>query len=503
MKCRIAYPRVFITLIGFSVGLLLLVADRRLVAVGEGERWLFSSLSRAEEVRGEGITANPWQVDEFGKKVSEPAKVLVFDDDPDGYFETVPPPPADLAVLLARLDSAGVQVVAFSQPLQWSDPDLLAVETLRRVLDRFDKAVLGFPLKDGTTGGPVVAPFQVASVAYDSVSGDASKLPVVNSIQGDNPELGGEKTTAGFTTLRTEQSDEQRAYLLARWDDRVVFSHVLVAELANRGLSETDIQIEVGKEIRLGDDGPRVPIDFRGRVSLRGFARSGDQNPASAVIAGTLEESYFNRKEPVYFIDQRSALGKEELESNQILPLMVAAVRAAPQKVSVETVASVPIWVQLIVLFIVAGCCARFVFTGSQKTKFWRSLISLLVITGGLIVVFHLGFAPMALPFLAVPITSALLASQVVRRDGSEPIRLDARTSSAIVPAPLVPPPSITALQIHTSSAVRKTHYTKPVRAAPRPPATDSQRLSIRTMPVSRRGEVDRPDAQIESNQDE
>jgi hypothetical protein len=288
--------------------------------------------------------------------------LLALDEDREGWFEEVPPPPSDVAVVLARLNAAGLEHLAIGYPLQWESPDTLAVEAMRGVMDRFDGLVLGFPLKDGTAGQPVAVPFLAASVDYAAVQGDATELPLVNAIRGVAPELGGRKTLAGFTKLVTEEQEEGRTYLLARWSDRVVFALPLALEIARRGIAFEDVEIEAGSEIRLGSDGPRIPIDFRGRATLPKSFPEGERIPLKSVIERTLPEDLATKDRPVFIGDTRVLGPKEDIEWSDGVGAVDALIQTAPVRVGVREIPRANPALELfgvVAVALFAGWCLR------------------------------------------------------------------------------------------------------------------------------------------------
>lgn len=324
------------TLMALAVGLgVFLALGLRVEWVQRLDLGLFGLLSGYPgEVAGTGRGDDPRMIEAFGPVASvDPLQVLFLDDEEEGFFEQMPPPPADVMVLLARLQERGAGTVGVGYPLQWDEPDTLAVDAMRRVMDRTGGLVLGYRLKDSTAPAPVAAPFQRASMAYSAVVGDGTKLPVVNGVRGIAPEFGGDRSLAGFTAIETEEPDAEREYLLARWSDRVVFALPLALEVARRGLSFDDVRIHMGQFIRLGDDGPRIPIDFRGRVDLPAEAPEREARKATEVIAGTLPEDFAREGDVLFLTDERFLGGKADREWARRLGKVDAAIRTAPVRV--------------------------------------------------------------------------------------------------------------------------------------------------------------------------
>ncbi len=330
---RVGHPRWIGAALAFGAAAGVLLTTDRVGWMRSADHALFETLAGAPgKVVGDGSPTSPRSIEHREAPAAlPPPRVLFVDDDPDGYFEYTPPPPADLMVVLARLQQSGLRSVGFGYSLQWEKPDTLALEAMRRAMDGYDRAVLGYVVKDSTAPVPVPPPFLAASMPYSSVEGDASKLPVVNGVVGLAPEFGGERSWAGFTRIGTEEAEENRAYLLARWSDRVIFSVPLAQEIARRGLvPETDVSVRMGSEIALGPEGPRIPIDFRGRVDLPDDAATRRAAPATAVISKELADDFLTAEAPVYVTDERLLGDKANRTWAQRLPRIDAAVRGAP-----------------------------------------------------------------------------------------------------------------------------------------------------------------------------
>ncbi len=319
-----------------SVGLLLLAITPKIGFLEKADRKWFGILSgKGDAVVGKGSHEDPRRTEEMAKPEDVPAAGLLFlDDDQGKYFEASPPVPTDLAVVFSRLKADGVEHFGIGYPLGWKEPDTLALEAMRAMMDEMDGTVLGFQLNNDTVGEPVPVPFQLCSIAYAEVGGDRSKLPVVNSLPGNSSEFGGEQTRAGFTILGNEDDENERAYLLARWDDRVVFSLPLASAIVRLGVPLDQVAVEAGNEIRLGADGPRIPIDFRGRIKLSEAKPEPMRAPATAVISKTLPEGFGAKGAPVYLVDRRLGASKFEREWGEALPRIDSVVRNAPRRIA-------------------------------------------------------------------------------------------------------------------------------------------------------------------------
>ena len=96
--------------------------------------------------------------------------------------------------------------------------------------------------------------------------------------------LGNSNSLAGFTALESEP-DGESPYLLARWDDRVVFSFPLLAALADHKALAEKVEIRLGNYISLGKEGPYIPIDEFGRLTFRPPSSTNSSSiPAESLI---------------------------------------------------------------------------------------------------------------------------------------------------------------------------------------------------------------------------
>ena len=300
------------------------------------ERWMVKGLAYTVEpetadliLDGNGSQKSPWtRRKSVPPPVQTPPRVMNIDDDPEGYFSTSPLAPIDHSVIFAGLSEAGHKVLGVGHLMAWDDPEPLAMEALRKQLDRFDAAVLALPLARGAQPEPVATPFLRWSVPESDVQGKVSALPQVNRIAVPNAEQGGAKSLAGFSLLENESdpgSDKQP--LLARWDDRIVFAFPLAVEIAAEGLTPADVMIELGKEIRLGPAGQVIGIDEFGRGSVVPGVEA-IETPAKRMISEGAETP---KSKPLLTRDIRADLSASDKAWSDQLPSRIQALRAAPR----------------------------------------------------------------------------------------------------------------------------------------------------------------------------
>lgn len=300
------------------------------------ERWMVKGLAYTVEpetadiiLDGNGSQKSPWtRRKSVPPPVQTPPRVLNIDDDPEGYFSTSPLAPIDHSVIFAGLSEAGHKVLGVGHLMAWDEPEPLAMEALRKQLDRFDAAVLALPLARGAQPEPVATPFLRWSVPESDVEGKVSALPQVNRIAVQNAEQGGTKSLAGFSLLENESDPgEDKQPLLARWGDRIVFAFPLAVEIAAEGLTPADVIIEVGKEIRLGPAGQVIGIDEFGRGTVIPGVEA-IETPAKRMISEGAESP---KSKPLLTRDIRADLSAADKAWSDQLPGRIQALRASPR----------------------------------------------------------------------------------------------------------------------------------------------------------------------------
>ena len=280
-------------------------------------------------ISGKGSHDSPWNLRTFtagNHADTRQAPVIVsLGDDREGLFQSSPPSPIDLAVVLNDIHRLGVKKAATAVVLAWDAPDPIGLAALDKALGRFDSLVMAAPLSRGAVPEPLPPAFREASVSVASVRGDVSALPVVNRIPLPGVILGGKNVAAGFQTLASEPGGKL-APLLARWEDRVVFAFPLLCVLQRLDLPLAGLIIRPGEAIQLGPHGPILPMDRFGRLAvplqtLAPFA----EIPAEAVVDGGESLLPHDAPGPVVLRDDRSAAEPATRAFSKGLPALIAA----------------------------------------------------------------------------------------------------------------------------------------------------------------------------------
>ena len=281
-------------------------------------------------VTGEGSRADPWKLRTFSAdKKSDKGRapmIVSLGDDLEGFFQSTPPAPIDIAVILTNFQRLGARKAATAAMFAWEKPDPIGLAAFEKSLAGFDSLVMAAPLSRGVV--PTVMPpsFRRCSLPVTKVIGDTSVLPIVNRLPIPGIILGGETTITGFSALEAEPPSEF-APLLARWDDRVVISFSLLTILQRLDLPLDGVEVRLGEYMRLGPTGPLVPIDPFGRLALplknvTAYA----EISAEALIDGGDELFPHEAPDPVILRDDQSSAETATRAFSKSLSAVIAAI---------------------------------------------------------------------------------------------------------------------------------------------------------------------------------
>ncbi|MFT3992192.1 MAG: hypothetical protein QM680_12360 [Luteolibacter sp.] len=221
-------------------------------------------------VSGKGTHESPWQLRTVATEAKTDPKqapvVISLGNDPEGIFQSSPPSPSDIGILFSNLQRLGAKKAASAAVLSWEEPDAISLAALDLVMSKFESVVTTSPLSRGSVPSPMPASYRRASLPLSAVQGNAGSLPLVNRVPIPHVILGGENAWSGFNLLESEPASESPA-LVARWEDRIVFSFPLLVVLQRHQLPLDGVIIKPGEAIWLSARGPVVPIDAFGHLS--------------------------------------------------------------------------------------------------------------------------------------------------------------------------------------------------------------------------------------------
>lgn len=264
-------------------------------------------------IDGFGTRDTPWSLRTLTSQPGADERaapwVVSLDDDPQGVFQSSPPSPVDMAVVFSNLHRLAVKKAACAAVLAWDEPDAIGLAALEKTLSRFDSLAMAAPLSRGATAGIMPSAFRRTSIPVSGVGGDVSMLPRVNRLAVPDMVLAGERTMAGFQVLESSGASDGPPPLLALWEDRVLFAFPLVVLMQRLGVKPDSVEVRPGRFLRLGRNGPLVPIDLHGRLDAPlAEVKPLAEIPAAALIQGGAELFPRQAPDPVILRDDRSAV---------------------------------------------------------------------------------------------------------------------------------------------------------------------------------------------------
>lgn len=338
-------------------------------------------------ITGKGSHESPHTLRTPNKQAAPPSDPLLdiaITDDPDLIFQTSPPSPVDFAIILKNLQRLGSKSVAIGMPLAWPSPDVISLVALDRQLDALSSVVTAAPLSRSPVPSPLPPAFRRASVPVSEIHGNTRNLPLVNRVSVPDAVLGKTTSWAGFTALESEP-DSGSTHLLARWEDRVVFSFHLLAALADLGGTPSQIEVHMGRYISLGKDGPYIPIDSFGRITIKPSAKNESASiPAEKLLDAPADFLTGQRAGTVLIRNSMSAADEVSLRFSDSLVPTVSLIANPSGTTTSHTFTRIP-WISEILL--IGSFISVIVGLGNfQKTSGRLALVGL----AGLLLILHL-----------------------------------------------------------------------------------------------------------------
>ncbi|MFK7911625.1 MAG: hypothetical protein AB8F34_13640 [Akkermansiaceae bacterium] len=281
-------------------------------------------------------------------------QLIAITDDSERIFETIPPSALDYAVILESLHNRGYRHVNITTRLNWeNDPGLLAAGLDLR-LALFDSAVVPLAVTRGPKEGVMPKMLEKSLISFAKTHGDSKLIPVVNRTV-LTPQITGSArgTLAGFYSIESNPPAEGRIAMIARWENRgMIPSYELLTIMQTHGIKPDQIVIHCGEHIRLGKNGPVIPIDSYGQTTRT--AAIDLENRTTLTQADTI---ITRKKSEVTnpYIATIHATGKHTIPTNAIqrdeLNMIIAMTNSyliASQKIKLQRL---PRWADFVILF--------------------------------------------------------------------------------------------------------------------------------------------------------
>jgi hypothetical protein len=209
------------------------------------------------------------------RRSEKPAPVTLIGIDEASLREhPLPWTPGDYALFFNAANTFHPQLVATDEILDWK-LDTLSPEAaqtlsqyeqmLRENIRKSPRALLGAELSYPEDADRIPPLESIAGLR--KVSGDVSSIPEYRIVESQASEELRLASVQGFTTWPVARTSTRTAPLLLRYCGQVVPSFVLQAAMLWEKVTPDEIDIEVGKHIRLGSR-VTIPIDAAGRMRV-------------------------------------------------------------------------------------------------------------------------------------------------------------------------------------------------------------------------------------------
>ena len=358
------------------------------------EQWLFTHIFARlfpdqPILSGSGTYDNPFQLSGLQAARENELPFLVnTDDDTKKEFDSHPLSPSDLAVLLQSLKENGVTQVMLGSTHAWSQPDPFALDALKTQCSGMNPSITSSVVGRGAVATTMPSAFVRASIPASSVVGNIRNWPQVNRVSIENTFLGDEGTWAGFSLIESEENSSDKAFLVARWDDRIIFSSALLALIVHEQCRPDELRIEAGKFLRFPKEGKIIPIDDYGRTTL-----SPRPLPAPSLLAWQLLRPEPDERDTlkkggafVQILDQSQEFGEAHSRANQDMHKLLQHLYQSPRIDEPIVLRRLPAFIELLLL---ATLCLQ--LTALNTFGLWVRIGAWLLMAALLVLAIHPG----------------------------------------------------------------------------------------------------------------
>jgi len=214
--------------------------------------------------------------------------VCSIDDDPDGMNAHGIYDPIDLAVTVKNLVRLDIKHLFLGTHAHW--PELPSAEnnTLKSQLELLDSCILSTPLRRSVTARELPEYLLNSSLSINDIQGEPQLLPVVNNLSLEPSLMIPSNCKVGFSQLESE-AESINIPLLAVWGDRIVLSSLLLERMHQLRIELSDLDVILGKYIKLGKSGNLIPINEFGYFLSEGDIETTGVDIVSAEITSVDE----------------------------------------------------------------------------------------------------------------------------------------------------------------------------------------------------------------------
>ena len=323
-------------------------------------------------------------------------KLIAVSNDPDQVFENSPPSPLDYAVLLHHLQEAGAKNIVLTTRMSW-DGDLgITSAALSDKLSTFHRANIGLPLTRGSHKQELPDILRQSIIPFSNVSGNYRILPIVNQVTVPSAVKDSDQVRAGFSHIESAPEEASTIPLICVWEgEGITPSLELLALMNAHDIDPDQVIIHCNEHIRLGLDGPVIPLGSYGEIHLPVAAPELSATPslnAEQLIFSPDEQdsSFINDEDPTIYLVH--AVGEKTASTNLLTTDRIRAIIHWSKKLPVPDLDSVaqhprlPLWAHGVIFFDIA--LAAWVFAGWTRARRHLSFLLTAIISFPLLLVF-------------------------------------------------------------------------------------------------------------------
>lgn len=270
--------RIVLAALTLEVGLICNLFTGDFSFLRRSEEGLFQSfLAVVREVNGRDVIletnqdADGWSLRRLEEKQVELEWDLVEVPLASELFDGKTPKPSEYAVLLAKAHQAGARELAFTRALSWKGAPELELRALDSSLRPFERILLPIDLTEVPQPPDSPSYLQRSLLARGNLAGDASSLPFMNQVAVPPSVSGREGVEFAFPDFGGRDLQYRapgRLPVLTRWEDGFLPSWPLSLAMRMEGVDLQELMFEPGRHLRLGPEGPVIPLDDYGRVKV-------------------------------------------------------------------------------------------------------------------------------------------------------------------------------------------------------------------------------------------
>lgn len=277
--------------------------------------------------------------------------ICEIDDDPDQLNAFGIYHPTDLAITLENLNNQGIQQLFISTHLHWPALEAEEKATLATAMQSFSSVVIAAPVRRNITTQAIPPSFLRSSIPASRIHGNAELLPIINNLSFDSDIQFPANTHAGFSSIESEKATSSIP-LVARWDDRVIFSATLLALAQHSKVSPQDISVYPGKCIRIGNAANLIPINEFGHYQPD--STFSEKQPARTITSALSGESTIIGATQTFAILTATGIKSSQFEAIGQPFKKLSQLAFTPRVSSATALHRIPRWLECILLVDIA-----------------------------------------------------------------------------------------------------------------------------------------------------